>query len=258
MDKPEMVGILDVKIHSRVHRTFTLDVEVEARPGQFCMLWIPGLNEKPMSFSNVDGKAAVTVKKLGSFTSQLFTLGRGDEVGFRGPYGRGFEYAAGNVCVVGGGCGVAPLRPLKDKLRGHAVLAAKSAEELLFADEFAAAGFSVHVATDDGSAGEKAYAHEAFGRLLETERFACVYACGPEPMMRKVMDLCAGRGVQCQLSLERYMKCGVGLCGSCTVAGMRVCVEGPVFRGGELLNTEFGSYSRDACGMRRRFADGCG
>ena len=77
MDKPRMVDILDVKANSAMHRTFTLDVEADARAGQFCMLWIPGVNEKPMSFSNVDGKIQVTVKKVGRFTSHLFMLDKG-------------------------------------------------------------------------------------------------------------------------------------------------------------------------------------
>ncbi|MBD3388211.1 MAG: dihydroorotate dehydrogenase electron transfer subunit [Candidatus Altiarchaeales archaeon] len=257
MDRPEMVGILDVEIHSGMHRTFTLDVEVDAKPGQFCMLWIPGVNEKPMSFSNVSGKVAVTVKKVGTFTSHLFMLGRGDSVGFRGPYGRGFEYVAGNVCLVGGGCGVAPLRPLKDKLKGHAIVSARTEDELLFADEFRESGFQVRIATDDGSAGEKSFPDRLLASLLDAERFSCVYACGPEVMMKKVMDLCASEGVPCQLSLERYMKCGIGICGSCSLAGMRVCKEGPVFRGSELKDTEFGVYSRDASGSKRRFEGGC-
>jgi dihydroorotate dehydrogenase electron transfer subunit len=257
MDKPQMVKVLDFKAHSSTHRTFTLDVEVEARPGQFCMLWIPGLNEKPMSFSNIEGNVQVTVKKIGSFTSHLFTLDTGCEVGFRGPYGRGFDLSAGNVCIVGGGCGIGPLRPLKDKLRGHAVIAAKTGGELLFTDEFTAAGFKVHEATDDGTQGEKAFAHEVLNSLLESERFTCVYACGPEPMMKRVLDLCVEQDVLCQLSLERYMKCGIGLCGSCTVGGLRVCKEGPVFRGAELVDTEFGAYARDATGSKRRFESGC-
>jgi len=256
MDKPRMVDILDVKINSPLHRTFTLDVEADARAGQFCMLWIPGVNEKPMSLSGVDGKLQVTVKKLGMFTSHMFMLEKGGKIGFRGPYGHGFEYVPGNVCLVGGGCGIAPLKPLKDKLKGHAIISAKSAEELIFADEFKAAGFKVHLATDDGSKGKKALAHEVLEDLMGEERFKCVYACGPEIMMRKVLDICNDKRTQTQLSLERYMKCGIGLCGSCSIAGMRVCKEGPVFKGEQLTNTEFGVYTRDASGSKRRY-DGC-
>jgi dihydroorotate dehydrogenase electron transfer subunit len=214
------------------------------------------VNEKPMSFSGVDGKVKVTVKKVGRFTSHLFMLDKGSKIGFRGPYGHGFEYVAGNVCLVGGGCGIAPLKPLKDKLKGHVIISAKSEAELLFADEFKSAGLKVHLATDDGSTGKKGFAHEVLADLMEEERFKCVYACGPEIMMRKVLDICEERKTPAQLSLERYMKCGIGLCGSCSIGGMRVCKEGPVFKGEQLVNTEFGVYTRDASGSKRRY-DGC-
>jgi dihydroorotate dehydrogenase electron transfer subunit len=256
MDRPEMVRVLDVDILSPLHRTFTLEKEADARAGQFCMLWLPGINEKPMSLSNVEGNVEFTVKKVGRFTSHLFMLDRGAQVGFRGPYGHGFEYVPGKVCLVGGGCGIAPLRPLKDKLKGHAIISSKTSSETLFEDDFKKAGFKVHVATDDGSAGSKAYAHEELERVMGAEKFRCVYACGPEAMMRKVLDVCSSKGVPCQLSLERYMKCGIGLCGSCSIGGMRVCKEGPVFRGEELAKTEFGQYTRDASGAKRRY-DGC-
>ncbi|MFH1055836.1 MAG: dihydroorotate dehydrogenase electron transfer subunit [Candidatus Altiarchaeota archaeon] len=256
MDRPEIVRVLDVRTNNSSHRTFTLAKRVDARAGQFCMLWIPGVNEKPMSFSNISGYVDVTVKKVGRFTSHLFMLDKGSNIGFRGPYGRGFDYVAGEVCLVGGGCGIAPLRPLKDKLRGHVIIAAKNADNIMFEGDFVEAGFEVHTATDDGSKGVKGYAHEVLEKLMDKKDFKCVYACGPEIMMSKVLDMCAERKVPCQLSLERYMKCGIGVCGSCTLAGMRVCKEGPVFKGEELAGTEFGSFTRDASGSRR-MTDGC-
>jgi len=256
MDKPQMVEILDVAFDTSEHRTFTLDIEVDARPGQFCMLWLPCINEKPMSLSATEGKVQVTVKKLGQFTTRMFMMDAGDKIGFRGPYGKGFELVAGDVCLVGGGCGIAPLRPLAKKLKGDALISAKNAGSLLFADHFASQGFAVHQATDDGSAGEKAFAHELFGKLVEDSDYSCVYCCGPEPMMEAVHNICQSRGLESQLSLERYMKCGIGICGSCSLSGLRVCKEGPVFSGKELSATEFGSYSRDATGSRRR-CDGC-
>jgi len=253
MDKPELVDILNVKTLTSQHRTFTLDREIDARAGQFCMLWIPGINEKPMSLSNVKGKAEVTVKKIGRFTSHMFMMDKGTQIGFRGPYGHGFEYVAGKICLVGGGCGIAPLLPLKDKLKGHAIISAKNGGEILFEDEFKKADFTVHTATDNGSAGVKALAHEALDRVMEHEKFKCVFACGPEPMMSGVLSVCKKHGTPCQLSLERYMKCGIGLCGSCTIAGMRVCKEGPVFRGEQLENAEFGVFTRDASSTKRRY-----
>jgi dihydroorotate dehydrogenase electron transfer subunit len=252
MDKPNMIKILEVIEENPLHKTFTLDVEVDARPGQFCMLWIPRINEKPMSFSQTDGKAKVTVKKAGDFTERLFNMSAGQTIGFRGPYGRGFEYVPGDCLLVGGGCGVAPLLPLKDKLRGQVIISARTKEYLLFEDEFRDCGFKVHTVTDDGSKGIKGLAHEAVAKILGENDFRSVYCCGPEQMMRQVMDICVESKIPVQLSLERYMKCGVGICGSCTLAGMRVCREGPVFKGEELLGTEFGHYTKDASGSRRK------
>lgn len=256
MDRPRMVEILDVADVNSMHKTFTLDVEAEVHPGQFCMLWIPRVNEKPMSISNIEGKLEVTVKQVGDFTKKLFEMEAGDKIGFRGPYGNGFKYVPGKVLLVGGGCGIAPLRPLKDKLKGYALLSARSSDHLMFERDFADAGFKVEVATDDGSAGFKGYAHELLGEMLQKHDVKCVYCCGPELMMKKVLDLCAESNVASQLSLERYMKCGIGVCGSCSLAGMRVCKEGPVFSGEKLLGTEFGHYSKDASGTRRKHG-GC-
>ncbi|MFH1403183.1 MAG: dihydroorotate dehydrogenase electron transfer subunit [Candidatus Altiarchaeota archaeon] len=251
MDKPVMVEIIGVKEESKNHKTFTLDVKVDAVPGQFCMLWLPGLNEKPMSFSGIGEQAKVTVKKLGDFTKQMFRMKQGDEIGFRGPYGRGFAVLDGEACLVGGGCGIAPLLPLADEVDGLAIVAAKSRSDLILVKEFRDSGLDVVVATDDGSEGVKGFAHEVLAQQISERDFGCVYTCGPEVMMKTIMDVCDESDTECQLSLERYMKCGIGICGSCTLSGMRVCVEGPVFNADELRGTEFGVYTRDGCGCRR-------
>jgi len=251
MDKPTMIRVTDARKLTPQHTQLTLKIDAKAIPGQFCMVWLPGVNEKPMSYSNTDGNAQITVKRLGDFTRKLCELKKGSEIGYRGPYGRGFEVVKGRVCLVGGGCGIAPLRPLKDVLKGDVVISAKTASELLFDNEFRKAGWRVHIATDDGSRGDKAYASQVLEKLLAKNRYKCVYVCGPELMLRKAMDACIRSKTPCQLSLERHMKCGVGICGSCTLGGMRVCKEGPVFWVGDLKGTELGSYTRDASGSRR-------
>ncbi len=251
MDKPMMVEILNIVDETPVHRSFILDVGVDAVPGQFCMLWIPGLNEKPMSFSGIGDKTRVTVKKIGEFTKEMFKLKAGDKIGFRGPYGNGFTILDGYVCLVGGGCGIAPLSPLADIVGGKAIIAAKNESELMLVEEFKSAGLEVVIATDDGSSGVKGFAHEALASLLDEKSFDCIYSCGPELMMKGVYDLCCERGIECQLSLERYMKCGIGICGSCTISGKRVCMEGPVFEKNELKGTEFGEFTRDECGVKK-------
>lgn len=251
-----MVEILDVVFHNSGHRTYTLDIEVDAKPGQFCMLWIPAVNEKPMSLSGIDGNVQITVKKIGKFTQNLFMLDKGDTIGFRGPYGHGFDLVAGKTCLVGGGCGIAPLRPLMKRLKGDVVLSSRDVESLLFENEFSSNGFNVYVSTDDGSKGDKGYAHETFSKLIEKNNYACVYSCGPEPMMAQIMKICNETNIPAQLSLERYMKCGVGICGSCSLSGLRVCKEGPVFDAVTLSKTEFGRWGRDSTGSKM-IHDGC-
>ncbi|MCX6694858.1 MAG: dihydroorotate dehydrogenase electron transfer subunit [Candidatus Altiarchaeota archaeon] len=252
MEAPEMVRILGVASETPSHKTFILEKKIRAVPGQFCMLWIPGVDEKPFSFSGVKGNVKVTVKKIGGFTEELFKLRKGDLVGFRGPYGKGFAPVKGRVCLVGGGCGIAPLLPLKDYVKGDVIIAAKNKSELMFSGEFKKKGFSVHLVTDDGSAGMNGFAHEKLAELLKTEKFTMVYTCGPEIMMKKVLDLCLKKKIPCQLSLERYMKCGIGVCGSCMLSEYRVCKEGPVFTGKQLSGTEFGVKTRNACGSGKR------
>jgi dihydroorotate dehydrogenase electron transfer subunit len=106
--------------------------------------------------------------------------------------------------------------------------------------------------TDDGSAGMKGFAHQKLEELLKTEKFRMVYACGPEIMLKNVLGVCARKKIPCQLSLERYMKCGIGVCGSCMLGEYRVCKEGPVFTGRQIAGTEFGIKTRDACGLARK------
>jgi len=254
MDSPEMVQIKETITHSDLHKTFILDTDIEAEAGQFCMLWIPGLDEKPMSFSGLN-PPQVTVKKVGSFTGEMFQMKAGDWIGFRGPYGVGFEAVDGRCLVVGGGCGIAPLRPLKNMLDGEAVISSVTEEYLLFIEDFENLGFEVHACTDDGSRGYPGMAGEKVEELLEEKTYECIYSCGPEPMLRKIRELALENNIPCQLSLERYMKCGIGLCASCMLDSKRVCMEGPVFFGEELDETEFGEYTRDKCGCKKRVED---
>lgn len=254
MDKTSLVEITDISVNTARHKTFTLDVGLEAVPGQFLMLWIPGIDEKPMSLSSLD-PVKVTVKKAGRFTELLFDMEPGDEIGVRGPYGNGFKPVAGECLLVGGGCGMAPLMPLAKNLQGEAVVSALTKDELLFADELRGAGVTVHTATDDGSQGHPGLAHELVAEILSEKTFDCIFACGPEPMMKKVADQAVENEIPCQLSLERYMKCGIGLCASCMIGDKRVCVEGPVFLAKELESTEFGVFKRDECACMRRMND---
>lgn len=239
-------------------KTFHLSVPLKAQPGQFVMLWIPGVNEKPMSFSHADEKGiAVSVAKVGEFSSRMHELNVGDYVGVRGPFGRGFELSGRRHLMVAGGYGAAPLAMLGEAAlaKGHEVhwiVGAKRKDELLFVERMRKAGADVIPCTEDGSLGRKGFATDALEELLEKGAKAdCIYTCGPELMMKKVLDIAERHGLECQASVERYMKCGFGVCGSCACDGRLVCMDGPVFRSAELKEMrDFGRFTRDAAGVR--------
>src|SRR5208283_2059057 len=137
----------------------------------------------------------------------------------------GFDLKSGGV-IVAGGCGIALLAPLKDRLAdAPLIFGAMSANEIVYRKRFP----DERICTDDGSLGMRGLPTELLKAELERRAVSVVYTCGPEVMMRAVFDLCEARGVECQAALERYMKCGFGLCGQCACGEMLVCRDGPVF-----------------------------
>jgi len=229
---PRPARIERVVVESPRVRTFVLDAEVEAQPGQFVMLWLPGVDEKP--FSLVDAApVTLTVARVGPFTTRLHQMKRGESVWFRGPLGNGFELTGKRLLLIGGGYGVAPLAFLARRAREEGrmvtvVMGAQRESELVLVERFAALGCRVIQVTEDGSAGVKGLAPEVAERLLDEESADVVYACGPEGMLEAVEDLCRRRNIPAQLSYEGYMRCGMGVCGSCQRAGWLVCRDGPV------------------------------
>ena len=227
------------------------------RPGQFMMVWLPGAEEVPMSISGAgENFIRISVSKEGSTTAKFHELEKGDSLFVRGPFGNGFSFEGKSHLLVGGGYGAAPLIYALKVLsragrKGVYVVGAKSASELLFIREARRLG-KLYTATEDGSSGHRGPVTELSEELLAKEKFDSVLTCGPERMMYGVVRQGSKRGVHVQASLERYMKCGFGICGSCVLdpLGMRVCVDGPVFDGALLLKTEFGQKKRDASGAR--------
>jgi dihydroorotate dehydrogenase electron transfer subunit len=253
--------ITDIINETKRIKTFILDLEVKAIPGQFGMLWIPGVDEKPMSLSYTNGNMGVTILKLGPFSQKMHELKIGDRIGVRGPLGRGYKVIGDKLLIVGGGVGIAPLAPLVENAleagKGiTAIIGAMTSEELLFEKRMKKAGAEVLVATDDGTAGHKGFTTDIMREILKKETFDQCFTCGPEIMMVKVMDQTRERKIPTQVSLHRYFKCGVGICGQCAIddTGFRVCKEGPCFRDKEIEKTrEFGRYWRDATSKRLSF-----
>lgn len=151
---------------------------------------------------------------------------------------------------------MAPLAPFLELAitKGAAVdlvLGAKTAKEILFDGRMADAGVNVHISTDNGSAGFKGLATELANEVLSGQKFDCIYACGPEKMLVEVLALASPHNTPVQASLERYMKCGIGICDSCAVNGRHVCTDGPVFPDSELRTfSELGKTKLDPSGRR--------
>ncbi len=242
-------------------RSLVLDCQVNAKPGQFVMVWLPRFDEKPMCVVNED-PLTISVAKVGPFTEKLFELKQGERLSFRGPYGNSFTLPEGakKILLVGGGYGVAALNFLAKEAKSKGIettmiVAARSKQDVILEKEFFDKGAKVFVSTDDGSAGFKGRAHQLAEKLFEEgNKFDCVYAVGPEKMMEAVARLCVEKKFPCQVSLERYMGCGVGLCGKCDAGGKIVCGDGPIVSGEQAFQlSEFGKTHRDTMGHKHNW-----
>lgn len=250
--KHKIVKITRVFEENSCIRTFFLSGGFEDyKPGQFVMVWIPGMDEKPFVFSYVK-PYAITAEMKGPFTEKLFSLRPGDVLGIRGPRGNGFKIKkdAKSLCVAGG-LGYAPLAVLAESLNSPVIIAGSRCIGLAVFKSRLQAHKPI-ICTDDGSLGVKGLTTEFMERELKVRKFGMVYACGPEPMLRKVFEICERDGVECQVSLERYMFCGgMGICGSCAIGPYLVCRDGPVF-GSEKLRKikEFGVSAKLRSGRK--------
>ncbi len=234
----------------------------QARPGQYIMVWDPSVEEVPMSLSAIGrgGVSSVLVRPVGESTRALCGLEKGAKVGLRGPFGNGYTIQGSSPLIVAGGTGGASLTPLAEEMvardmRPTFVLGARSADQLVYRGRLEELlGDGLLLATDDGSCGFKGFASEYASELMATREFDAIYTCGPELMMATVFREADERGILVQASLERYIKCAVGLCGSCAIGPYRVCKDGPVFVSEQLrdVRDEFGKIRMDPSGRAVR------
>ncbi len=213
-------------------KTFIFDLRWRAQPGQFLMAWLPRFDEKPFSLVD-DDPVTLSVTAVGPFTRLLHRLAVGDRVWLRGPLGHGFELAGQRLLAVGGGYGAAPLsfltrRAVADGRAITVVAGARTAGDLVLLERLAREGAEVRVATEDGSAGKRGLVTDVVGPLLAAGGWDRLYACGPDGMLRALEKLARDYRVPAQLSWEAYMRCGIGLCGSCEHDGRLLCLDGPV------------------------------
>ncbi len=217
------------------------DTSAVTAPGQFVDIRLPDLYlRRPISVCDAaDGRLTLVYKTVGRGTERMADMGPGRELELLTGLGNGFSLdgCSGRPLLAGGGVGAAPLYLLAKRLvqrgvRPLAVLGFNGASDVFYADEFAALGADVTIATADGSRGVKGFVTDAMAGLS----YSYVYACGPEPMLRAVWESSATDG---QFSFEARMGCGFGACMGCTrqtVNGpRRVCKDGPVFLKGEIV-----------------------
>ncbi|MSR68050.1 dihydroorotate dehydrogenase electron transfer subunit [Candidatus Peribacteria bacterium] len=268
---PRTYPIAAVRRETEMVQTFTFNVSLGAKPGQFVMVWIPGVDELPMSIASDNGKQLkVTFFAVGDATRVLAGMKKGDLVGLRGPFGTFYEWKKKQrLALVAGGYGAAPmyfaaLEAIKDGCSLDVFIGARSKEHLLYEKELGTLPrTTLHIATDNGSKGFKGFNVANLEAILQEKKHTRtkpfidqIFACGPERMLVSVSSLSALWKIPSQLSLERYMKCGYGLCGNCVVdpLGIRLCVDGPVVKNDVCKKiAEFGKYHRDAIGRKHSF-----
>ncbi|MFH1439776.1 MAG: dihydroorotate dehydrogenase electron transfer subunit [Candidatus Woesearchaeota archaeon] len=255
-DIPKTTKVAGVVIHNPYLITIWLKGKINIKPGQFIMVWLPNIEEKPFTVSCVEkDRFSFTAAKIGKFTTALFDLKINDVVGYRGPYGNGFTLVEGkNVCIVAGGIGIAAVSllylALKDKNNVKLIYGAKSSCNLVLKEKIC--DNHLCVCTDDGSDGKKAFTTNVLEEFIKeknkeenyNEKIDMIYTCGPEIMMKKVADICEMYNIKCEVSLERKMGCGFGICGGCTINHKLVCLDGPVFNLEQLKELpDFGSHN---------------
>lgn len=210
-----------------------------AKPGQFLMVCVfdnmhDGHKEIPLSISYIDmnsGILGISIKAIGQATVALHSHKINDSIGIRGPYGNGFNLTGTNVAVVGGGIGMAPLMPLVREYSAKHIkldvfIGAVSKDYLCFID-----GVDVvpYIATNDGTMGHKGLITDLLEKKVMVNKYDHIATVGPEPMMKKILNICNIHNISMQAGTERLIKCARGLCGECCIDNVRVCTDGPIF-----------------------------
>lgn len=216
-----------------------------AKPGQFISVYTNDTGKllpRPISICEIDktnGRLRIVYRVTGSNTgTDLFSkLNTGDCIDVLGPLGNGFPLIEKKAFLIGGGIGVPPMLELAKNLNCEKQIVVGYRDELFLIDDLKQQG-EVYVATEDGSAGTKGNVIDA---IRENELDAdIIYACGPTPMLRAIKEYALANDIECYVSMEEKMACGVGACLACVcktkevdhhsnVHNKRICKDGPVF-----------------------------
>ncbi len=216
----------------------------EMKPGQFMQVKIDGSPEtflrRPFSVHDVDYKQKtlkLLVQIAGKGTERLSLVKKGEKLNIIYPLGNSFTLPRIGMksLLIGGGCGIAPLLFLGKYLRSNnyeldTLLGFRNSARVIEYEEYKKLG-RVFLTTEDGSGGEKGYVTDH--TMLNSAKYDKVFCCGPEIMMKTVASWCSSRQIQCEVSLEHLMGCGIGACLCCVVDTVRgnlcSCIDGPIF-----------------------------
>lgn len=209
--------------------------------GQFYMLKLNGATFLPRPISiceKAEDKLTFLYAVVGNGTKEFTKLKEDDEIAITGPLGNGFdlEKEYNKVALVSGGIGTAPMLELAKKLRNRNPdqkidLYAGFRDDVYLIDELKEYVNEAYISTNTGKHGHKGFVTE----ILKPEDYDTVLCCGPEIMMKKVIDMCKEKNVKVYVSMEKHMACGVGACLVCTCktkdGHKRTCKDGPIFDG---------------------------
>lgn len=214
--------------------------------GQFISVYCKDktkLLPRPISICQIDkekGRLRIVYRVVGGGTEEMSSYSAGDDISLIGPLGNGFMQREGKKAIlIGGGIGIPPMVGLAEALKDKAEVSVVAGyrDELFLTEELENAG-KLYIATEDGSTGTKGTVIDAIKeQAVEGD---VIYACGPTPMLKAIKEYALANNIECQLSLEERMACGIGACLACVCQSKdkdahsndnnkRICKDGPVF-----------------------------
>ena len=220
-------------------------ISKNALPGQFVNVKVSDdvlpLLRRPISIHQADPKNnnfKLLYEVVGQGTSKLSQVKPGEEISVLGPLGNGFKIEKNIAVLIAGGMGIAPLCFLAKEIAKqtkeiYAFIGAKTKDLIMCEEGLRALGAKVYPVTEDGSKGEKGLITDVLKNFSVNGPRSTIYACGPQAMLKKIASIAEQKKIECQISMEAYMACGIGACKGCAVdtnQGYKmVCKDGPVF-----------------------------
>lgn len=235
----QALRVIEIRVENAYTKTFVLDGELEAEPGQFVMVWLPDLEDKPFALAEAN-PITLTIAAVGPFTQALHQRQVGDYIWIRGPFGQGYQLptmSPEHLLLIGEAYSVGSLLFLarRAKVAGHqtsVILSAQSKLDLALVAEFEALAVSLRLLTRDSPNGRRSSVIDAIAKVTaETGReLKVIYASGSAEMLQPIADWSLTEKRDVQLAWKSTIKCALGLCGTCEVGqGWLICTDGPVF-----------------------------